>query len=223
MTNRSSNSRSPNFGKFLERVLWFCSLAAVTAAAVSSLAPVVWQSWENYRFDHTGTAGGGADGQSTRPPEHGTRLPENALVGRVTIARLGIHTTVREGASARILSIAAGHIPGTSYPGEAGNVGIAAHRDTLFRALRHVRIADRIELETGGRIYVYQVDNVQIVEPTRTDVLEARGVPELTLVTCYPFDALGAAPKRFIVKARLVSQVRAAVLEHSRPQSKYLQ
>jgi len=58
---------------------------------------------------------------------------------------------VLEGATAGILKIGAGHIPATALPGDSGNVGIAAHRDTYFRPLRLVRDHDTIVLKTSRR------------------------------------------------------------------------
>jgi sortase A len=43
-----------------------------------------------------------------------------------------------------------------------------------------------------------------VVLPEDTYVLDDPGGPVLTLVTCYPFHYVGAAPKRFIVRAALV-------------------
>src|SRR5580698_10352629 len=66
------------------------------------------------------------------------------LIGRVDIARLGLSVVVIEGTSAHTLRRAAGHIEGTALPGEQGNVGISAHRDTLFRPLKDIHQDDII-------------------------------------------------------------------------------
>jgi sortase A len=128
---------------------------------------------------------------------------ENSLIGRLSIPRLGVRAVVREGTETGILSVALGHIGGTALPGQSGNVAVAGHRDTLFRGLRDVRLGDRIEFETPdkGR-YFYKVENTSIVSPNQVSVLNAGLHPELTLVTCYPFNYVGSAPYRFIVKAR---------------------
>jgi sortase A len=55
-----------------------------------------------------------------------------------------VSAVVRAGSDARTLSLAVGHIPGTALPGEAGNVGLAGHRDTFFRRLRSIRADDEI-------------------------------------------------------------------------------
>jgi sortase (surface protein transpeptidase) len=78
-------------------------------------------------------------------------------IATLVIPRLGLSTVVVEGAGEHELRIAAGHIRGTPLPGETGNIGIAAHRDTYFRPLRHIRNDDVIELTTQERPYRYRV------------------------------------------------------------------
>ena len=111
---------------------------------------------------------------------------------------------IMEGTDARTLRRAVGHVTGTSLPGEPGNVAIAGHRDTFFRALRNVRKDDEITLETANGTYRYQADLIEVVEPQDTEVLHSSGDALLTLVTCYPFSYVGPAPKRFVVRAHLV-------------------
>jgi len=135
--------------------------------------------------------------------------PENnALIGRLTIPRLHLTAAVREGAGEDTLAVALGHIPATALPGQKGNVGIAGHRDKLFRSLREIRKNDRIEFETLTGSYVYEVDSLQIVKPSDVSVLKAGNSPEITLVTCYPFYYVGSAPDRYIVKAHQLSSER---------------
>jgi sortase A len=120
---------------------------------------------------------------------------------------------VREGAGARTLDAALGHIPGTALPWQEGNVGVAGHRDSLFRGLGRIRKTDRIEIQTVNGTYVYEVESTSIVKPQRVSVLDAGPYPEITLVTCYPFHYIGSAPDRFIVKARQISQPQTASAE----------
>ncbi len=56
----------------------------------------------------------------------------------------------------------------------------------------------------NGR-YDYQVDSTQVVVPDEVEVLAIHDVPELTLITCFPFDYIGSAPQRFIVRAHIRS------------------
>ena len=79
---------------------------------------------------------------------------------------------------------------------------IAGHRDTFFRSLREIRPNDRLRFRTPIEILEYEVDSTEVVDPDDIEVLRETADAELTLVTCYPFNYIGAAPKRFIVHAR---------------------
>ncbi len=131
-------------------------------------------------------------------------LPD-MLIGRLRIPRIQVAVMVREGADAGTLRRAVGHIPGTALPGNAGNVGLAGHRDTFFRSLRNIKKDDAIDLETESGTYRYLVESTRIVGPRDVSVLSAATRQTLTLVTCYPFYYVGSAPKRFIVRAVQVS------------------
>jgi sortase A len=119
------------------------------------------------------------------------------------IERLNIRVPVYEGTSELVLNRGVGWIAGTARPGEPNNVGIAGHRDGFFRGLKDITTGDRIELSTTGERAVYTVDQIEIVSPDKVSVLRSRGVPSLTLVTCYPFYFIGSAPQRYIVHAAL--------------------
>lgn len=127
------------------------------------------------------------------------------LIGRIEVRRLGISVMVMEGTSSKTLRRAAGHIPGTALPGERGNVGISAHRDSFFRPLRNIQENDIITLTTVLGEYMYRVVSTKIVSPNDVAVLASNGSEVLTLVTCYPFYFVGTAPDRFIVRAERVS------------------
>jgi sortase A len=133
-------------------------------------------------------------------------LAEGELVGRIEIPRLGISSIVLEGVAAKTLRRGVGHIPDTAPPGTGGNVGLAAHRDSFFRGLKDVRKNDIIRLKTLDGLYRYRVEWTEIVTPQDTQVLAYTGVPELTLVTCYPFYYVGSAPNRFIVHAQRMAE-----------------
>jgi LPXTG-site transpeptidase (sortase) family protein len=125
------------------------------------------------------------------------------VLGILEIPRLGIETPVLEGIDDGTLRRAVGHIPGTSLPADGiGNIGIAGHRDTLFRPLKDVEQKDVILLKTLAGNHRYLVDSIRVVEPDNVTVLKKMDQRTLTLVTCYPFNFVGAAPLRFVVQAR---------------------
>jgi sortase A len=130
--------------------------------------------------------------------------PVDGLIGRMEIPRLGLSVIVVEGTSWKALRHAAGHVAGTALPGQPGNVGVSAHRDTFFRPLRNIRADDLITLTTLTGEYRYRVVSTRIVSPAHVAVLNPDGGEILTLVTCYPFYFVGSAPDRFIVRAERV-------------------
>jgi sortase A len=150
-------------------------------------------------------------GQAAAPKVAPVALP-GGLIGRIAIPRLGVSEAVMEGVDPKTLRRAVGHIPGTALPGDAGNVGLAGHRDTFFRPLKDVRIKDEIEVSTGTGSFRYQVVSLKIVDPENVGVLAPSGENVLTLVTCYPFSFVGPAPQRWIVRARQVSPQTVASL-----------
>jgi sortase A len=127
-------------------------------------------------------------------------------LGEIELTRIGVTAMILEGTDDRTLRRAVGHIPGTPLPGQPGNVAIAGHRDTFFRALRNVRQNDEINLMTLDGSYRYRVDSISVVGPEDIQVLDNSSGDILTLVTCYPFYFVGPAPRRFIVRAQRISQ-----------------
>jgi sortase A len=134
----------------------------------------------------------------TVPPTPGGAL------GRIEITRIGLSAMISEGTDRRTLRREVGHIPGTPLPGQQGNVVIAGHRDTFFRALGNIHNDDEITLTTLDGTYRYLVDSTQVVAPEDTQALDDSDDTILTLVTCYPFYFVGPAPKRFIVRAHKI-------------------
>ena len=143
-------------------------------------------------------------------PGERPRILPGGVVGRVEVPRLNIAAVVRSGVDDKVLRRAVGHVPYTALPGQPGNVGIAAHRDTFFRNLKGVRVGDTIRMVTPAGTYEYLVDSLKIVWPKNVEVLDPTPDPALTLVTCYPFNYVGSAPKRFIVRAKQVSPEQTA-------------
>lgn len=137
-----------------------------------------------------------------RPHLHGA--PDRGTwIARLEAPTVHLSATVLEGSDDRTLARAAGHIEDTALPGQPGNLGIAGHRDTTFRAVRKLRIGDPLIVSTPGHAYRYRITRTFIVKPEDVSVLDPADHPTLTLVTCYPFEFIGHAPERFIVQADL--------------------
>ncbi len=130
---------------------------------------------------------------------------EGTVIGRMEMPQLSLVVPILSTFEPDSLRRGVGHIPGTAFPGGLGTVGLAGHRDTYFRPLRHITAGMEIRLIDNGGLFHYVVDSTEIVQPEQVEVLAIRNRPELTLVTCYPFEFVGQAPLRFIVHAHLLS------------------
>jgi|MudIll2142460700_1097286.scaffolds.fasta_scaffold403141_1 sortase A len=121
----------------------------------------------------------------------------------VRIPSLGLEVPVFPGETEANMTRGAGRITGSPRFGEPGNVSVSSHRDGFFRKLKDIRVGDAIVVDTRTATYRYVVEEIRVTEPTDTVVLWPGEVPELTLVTCYPFNFVGHAPQRYVVRAEL--------------------
>jgi sortase A len=122
-------------------------------------------------------------------------------IGMLEIPRLGLSSVVIEGDDVAALLLGVGHLAETPLPWHGGNSVLAAHRDTFFRPLAGIRRNDLIRFSTADTEFEYVVKETMIVAPTDVEVLDPTTTATLTLITCYPFDYIGPAPNRFIVRA----------------------
>jgi sortase A len=125
---------------------------------------------------------------------------------RLTAESHGIDLIVLAGGSGRTLAFGPGHLGASAMPGTVGNSIIAGHRDTHFSFLRDVEHGERLGIETtAGRRFAYEVVDMQVVDSRKGSLVLDTDLAMLTLVTCYPFDALEAGgPLRYVVTARRV-------------------
>ncbi len=188
----------------LERLLWYvaaiCLLVIATrgvevraarqsAAAIPATPPAAVQDQQD-------------DAAIARP---WVDAKDNTVVGRLEIPDLKLSVPVLSNFDPDSLKRGVGHIEGTALPGGLGTLGLAGHRDTFFRPLRHIAKNMDIRITDAAGTFHYIVDSTEIVTPDEVQVLDILNQPKLTLITCYPFDFIGQAPKRFIVHAHLLS------------------
>jgi sortase A len=144
------------------------------------------------------------DGGVSRRPWPGA---DTRPIARLTVPGRGVELFVLAGASGRSLAFGPGHVSGTARPGSWGNVVIVAHRDTHFAFLRDVALDEEIVLESGKSAPArYRVREVTIVDKGEARVMDAADAAQLTLITCYPFDAIQpGTPLRYVVVAERVA------------------
>jgi sortase A len=114
---------------------------------------------------------------------------------------------VLEGSSGRNLAFGPTHDPASVLPGDLGNSVIAGHRDTHFGVLKNIAKGDRLRLDRpDGRTLYFAVSDARIVDSRGKRIALDAEAPRLTLVTCYPFDAINpGGPLRFVVTADLIA------------------
>jgi sortase A len=180
--------------RWMRRVVLFCGVAALGYVGLTLIDAKVFQKRSELTLDR----------QIQAQEAHDTPLPkpevkEGDILGRIEIRRLGVSVVILEGTTSQTLLHGVGHIEGTALPGEPGNIGIAGHRDTYFRVLKDIRADDEIQIQTATGITRYKVDWIQITVPNDVGIVSHDAESALTLVSCYPFHYIGAAPERFVV------------------------
>ena len=198
--------------KFLERACLIIGLTMITLgiavridgavhrqAAVAeferirnmSVSPTDQLNWSEQRI---------ADYQEALQQDAGETLAVLRIPSR------NIEVPVFDSTNETALNRGSGHVTGTSLPGDRGNVAIAAHRDGFFRSLEDIEIGDEIELTTLEGQQTFRVSKLDVVDPLNVGVLNPTEDTAITLITCYPFNYVGAAPDRFIVRATLINK-----------------
>ena len=115
------------------------------------------------------------------------------IMGYITISKIGVELPIYHGTSDGVLQVAAGHLEGSSLPvGGAGtHAVISAHRGLpsakLFTNLDELEVGDTFTITVLDRVLTYEVDQISIVLPTETDLLQpVEGKNYVTLMTCTP-------------------------------------
>jgi len=125
-------------------------------------------------------------------------------VARLRVSRLGVDEIVLAGASGRTMAFGPGHLDGSAAMGAGGNCVLTGHRDTHFAFLRRLRTGDVLVVEIpSGEALRYTVTKTMVIDKHDVQVMGASTGHRLTLLTCYPFDALmPGGPGRYAVIAR---------------------
>ncbi|MDQ6677737.1 MAG: class D sortase [Acidobacteriota bacterium] len=133
-----------------------------------------------------------------------SRYSPGESLAKLSIPRLSTVLYVLEGTDDNNLKRGPGHLEGSVMPGRAGNCVIAGHRDTHFRILKNITRGDEILIQSRQGTYRYKVTGTSVVSPDNTDSLQPTSKAVLNLITCFPFNYVGSAPRRFVVHADLI-------------------
>jgi len=128
-------------------------------------------------------------------------------VAKLNVPRLNKQIVVLKGASGQAMAFAPGHMAGTPAPGGNGTTIYAAHRDTHFRFLQHVKRGDQVNVSTpDGKQHSYRVTGTEIVKADTSGIDPNMPGKKLALVTCYPFGARLPGPLRYVVHAEAIER-----------------
>jgi sortase A len=188
----------------LRDVKWLYWAAAVLAIAGSwEVAAAGWIHAKAYVAQNL-IASAWSDVRDGRTPRRPWPWADMRPVARLTVPAHHVELFVLDNASNRALAFGPAHVSGTAAPGSLGNTVIVAHRDTHFAFLRSLSADDEIDVETARGAARYRVREISIVDQSETRVLDA-GAAQLTLITCYPFDAVRpGTPLRYVVIAERI-------------------
>jgi sortase A len=137
--------------------------------------------------------------QYSKSPKTGSKI------GTLKLKELNKSMPLVEGSGKSSLKLGAGHYIGSVFPGVKDNSVVAGHRETVFRSLGKLEIGHRVIATTSEGTFTYQVTETRIVDDSDRTVIVPTDEATLTLITCYPFEAYGPKPKRYIVSAQLIS------------------
>lgn len=196
-----------------EKTSWTFGLVGLAGLSAFHIRAAIWTHHDLERFGALQVVEqpAGTPDQSLWSPERVTAWqkavsePAPAPLAVLRIPKIRLEVPVLSGTDDATLDRAVGHIEDTARPGTDGNSGIAGHRDGFFRGLKDIAPGDVIELDTLQGKDVYRVERTWVVDPEDVSVLDPTPTRVLTLVTCYPFYYIGAAPRRFIVRAALAT------------------
>lgn len=139
-------------------------------------------------------------------PQKPIRLKTGDTIGELIIPRIGGILPIVEGTDPNSLEKGVGKFKGygTVAPDQTGHVVLSGHRDTVFRKVGELKNGDRLYIRFKGKIYTYQIRKTWITHADDRTVIVPINKPVLSLTTCYPFDFIGDAPDRYIIRAELI-------------------
>lgn len=201
------DSRLRRFLRWLERLLFAVGAIALSWVALSVAGANIAQRLARSRLEAATSVKVAPTVATPQPASLSSRLFAADTASPVAILsapRLQLSAVVLEGSDDATLRRGPGHVEQTAEPGDGGNVVIAGHRDSFFWPLRDVREGDDFFLETPALALHYRVVSIDIVDPHDVSVLAPTKDDVLTLITCYPFLAVGPAAERLVVRAARV-------------------
>lgn len=173
--------------------------SAAYIPAKAALAQVMLdQAWQR---------SGNNGGQRHRPWPWADTWP----VARLRSAKYDVDLVVLAGMTGRSMAFGPAHMSASALPGNIGNSVIGGHRDTHFAFLEKLQPGDRLLVErANGEEHWFRVTGLEILDSNIDPLVLPQDGRYLTLITCYPFDAIDpGGPLRYVVTAERIDEHRA--------------
>lgn len=133
--------------------------------------------------------------------------------GLLEIPSLEVVAPVQQGTGDAVLAVAVGHDPYSVWPGKGGNAVLLAHDVSYFSTIDQLKPGAAIDYVTPCTTYDFRVSSHAIV--TAGSPVYDTKTPSLTLVTCWPTDALWFTPDRYLVTAAEVGKRATGSSHHA--------
>lgn len=140
-----------------------------------------------------------SENKITNYPEYGTKY------ANIEIPKIDVNLPVYYGDTLEVLKKGVGHSSGSYFPGEGGSIIYMGHNaKKIFRRFSELQIGNEITIKASYGTYKYKIYDMKLIKETDINELPVQKEKEILMIyTCYPFNNIGYASKRFVVYAEL--------------------
>ena len=124
---------------------------------------------------------------------------------KIEIPSIDVNLPVYFGDAMELLQKGVGHSTGSYFPGEGGSIVYMGHNSpNIFRRFSELQKGDKITVTTDYGKFTYKIYDMKLIKETEIDKVPIQKEKEILMVyTCYPFNNIGYATKRYVVYANL--------------------
>ena len=205
-TQKVSDSSAPRRRRWGYRVLIGTGVLLVAAAVTWQVRATLWTTHSNRvgqslikKLENARRKAAAATTKGTTGAACTTAAGTGGPQGLLVIPAIGLTAPVEQGTDDAELNVAVGHVSNSVWPGTTGNSVLEAHDVSYFVNIDELKPGDTIEYETPCTTYVYTVQSHQVIQQG-SPVYNTPG-PTLSLLTCWPTNALWFTPNRYLVTA----------------------
>lgn len=165
------------------------------------VAAVTWQLQATLWLHHSNVVGNALVKKAKKLQTHAGSCSRgsSSVSGILEIPKIALVAPVQQGTSDSVLNVAVGHDPYSVWPGTNGTAVFNAHDVSYFLHIDKLKAGDLVVYQTACDEYEFTVESHSVVK-AGAPVYNTAG-PSITLVTCWPTNALWFTPDRYLVSA----------------------